>query len=136
MPIDTVFEPENNLIRLRYHGKIGPEDILQNTLWEHQQSDFRTGMHSLSDFSTAKFVGLSFDVVHQYSTHMPEIEKIRGSCRWAMVSSNLINYGILRMFSLLNGDSPIELKVFRDLAEGEEWLQEGQGNTSNEHRAS
>ena len=81
-------------------------------------------MHSLSDFSTAKFVGLSFDVVHQYSAHMPEIEKVRGRCRWAMVSSSLINYGILRMFSLLNSDSPIEMKVFRSLEDGRAWLEE------------
>ena len=124
MAIQTTFESNNNLVRITFTGKTSPEDILQSTLLEHQHPDFRPGMHSLSDFSAAKFVDINFDIVHTYNAHMAEIQKIRGHCRWAMVSSSLVNYGILRMFSMLNSDSLIEMKVFRSEDEAWGWIQE------------
>ena len=111
-------------MRLTYLGEISAEDILQHTLQEHEHPQFQPGMHSLSDFSHAKFINISYNVVHKYNAHMPAIEKVRGTCRWAMASENLFNYGILRMFSLLNGDSPIQMKVFRDVSEARSWLDE------------
>lgn len=122
MPITTTFEPVNNLIRNTYIGEIRPEEILRSALEEHAHPDFQQGMDSLGDFSSAKLVDINFDVVHTLSAHMEEIEKTRGQCRWAMVSSNLINYGILRMFSLLNDDRSIEMSVFRNIDDATAWL--------------
>lgn len=127
MPIETEFEPANNLIRITYTGEVRPADILQNTLLELQHPDFHPGMNSLSDFSNVKFVETNFNILNQYKKHMPDIEKARGSCRWAMVSSSLVNFGILRMFEMLNDNNTIQMKVFRNMDEGRKWLQEAAG---------
>ena len=124
MPIETRFDLENNFIRNTYTGKISPAEVLENALQTLQQPEFHPGMHSLSDFSQMKFININFNILHEYNTHMPFIEQTHGPCRWAMVSTNALSFGVLRMFELLNGNSPIEMRVFKTMKEGEVWLQE------------
>ncbi len=123
MSVKTLFEQENNLVRITYTGEMSPADVLQSSLEMQQHPEYRPGMHSLSDFSNMHFVDIDFDKVHEYSAYMPDIEQTRGSCRWAMASSNATNFGILRMFEMLNDNSPIEMKVFTNVEDGRKWLQ-------------
>jgi len=125
MPIQLQFEPANNLIYATFSGEITPQEILHNTLQvEPSHPEYQPGMDSLVDLSTVKFVGVNFDILNDYATHMPEIERVRGHCRWALVSSNLLNYGILRMFTLINGESALQIKAFKSLDDGRAWLLE------------
>ena len=124
MPVKTLFDQENNLVRITYTGEMSPADVLQSSLQMQQHPEYRPGMHSLSDFSNMTFVDIDFDEVHKYSAHLSDIEQVRGNVRWAMISSNSVNFGILRMFEMLNDNSPIEMRVFDNGADARAWLSE------------
>ena len=88
------------------HSDEYPPDVA--TLWDMRALDFRG-----ADSGTARQL-----------VAMRERYPERGEARLAFVVADDLSFGISRMYELLSADLPQKIRVFRDYAEGEQWLME------------
>lgn len=121
--ITSSINPELNTVFTVYKGKIGIEDLIEQTKTIQANPKFKRNMNSLVDLTLAKpDIDIDFEKVNQYKEFIASVQKLRGTCKWAIVAPDDLVFGLSRMFEVLSSGLTIQTKVFRNEREARQWL--------------
>jgi hypothetical protein len=123
MPIVYSIDPSRNRVTLTYTGTITDRELFDVFDRLYRDPAHRIGMDELSDLRavhnvTVTSVGLQA-LADQASR---SLDQARQTWRVAVVAPQDVAFGLARMYGLFREDSPELVRVFRDLASAEEWL--------------
>lgn len=109
-------------IRVTPHGLVTLERVVHTIDEMLDHSEFESGMPSLWDFRACEIAGFSTDELRQLGAVARGNAERRGRARLAIVVSTDLQFGLSRMFAMLNELSHLEAVVFRDIVEAERWI--------------
>jgi hypothetical protein len=90
-----------------------------------QSPHFRPGINVLYDIRRASARSLSTSDIHLVSDYGKSLARLRGpSWKAAILVSGIVEYGLGRMFEMINIEAPFEARVFRREEDAREWLQQ------------
>jgi len=125
MPIDISIDKERGLFIRTVRGAITTEEVIRSVEQVLAHPDFRPGMKSLSDLRDVIPYTSTTDVKAIAKLILSHSEQVSG-VRAAVVVTQAISYGMMRMLQAYCDRSPAEIAVFYDLDEAMDWLdQEG-----------
>jgi len=87
------------------------------------EAERRFSYHRLVEISGVENLHLDFSAVHQFASGRRSV-KLWNKVRTAVVAKTTVQYGIARMFQLLNAQPQTEVDVFRDTASALGWISE------------
>jgi len=121
MPIRYDIDRTDRVVYLTAEGRgtHGDFEDLIDRLAEDE--DFQPGMRLLCDYSKFEF-NLPADEVEEISQQMRRLSPAFTDCRLALISAGDLEYGLMRMFTLLSSEAEFETRVFRKLENAREWL--------------
>ena len=93
--------------------------------------DFRRGMHSLWDTRKGDATGMKADDMRKIAQFIAtEFGEVRKGARVAIVAATDVGFGLGRMYEMVSdGILPVQLRIFRDLATAEDWVQNGKATS-------
>ena len=122
MPLTYTVDPESRLVTAVASGRLESEEAIAvfDEIMSHTQ--FGSGMRLLSHHRNLESV-LPTEFVLTMVRRIEKKRELFEDCKWAFVESGMARYGMARMASILLERSPVELRVFRDIAKARDWLQ-------------
>jgi hypothetical protein len=114
-------DKEAGIVYRTISGEVTTDELLRSYAAVLRHPDFRPGMKALTDMRGIKPKAFRSDVLRVaefISKHEDEI----GDLRIAVVVSADASYGIVRELEAELERTPVEIGLFRDMAEAEEWL--------------
>ncbi len=121
MPIKIWIEKKRRRVRAVVTEKVSINDIIESINKAIKDPDFSPGFNILSDHTTIT-KAIETEAVQMTAFYVKGISKNFIGSRWAVVTVSDASFGMMRMLSVLLGDTPIELQVFRSFKEAEKWL--------------
>ncbi len=86
------------------------------------QSDFDPSMADLADMTQVERLDLSTKAVKQLVS-MFEAPELQSNSKLAIVAASDHVFGMARMYEILSSNTSEHIRVFRDMAEAEAWLE-------------
>ena len=130
MPFTHRIDAEAGILFLTGEGVVTQQERLAAFHAWLTDPAFRPGLDAFCDFtraeSTPELAELKtlLAVVKQHALEI-------GRCRVAMLTAKPVTFGVARQFEALSGDSPLEVRAFRDRGEAMRWLR-GPASTETE----
>ena len=121
MAIDTTVDKRRRLVIRVAHGEINAEQVLASIQETLNHPDYGPGFKSLTDLRGIKASGNVDDVKAVGRMIVEQGPKLTGG-RAAVVVSDMLSYGMMRMLQGYTGKSPLEIRVFYDIDEAKDWL--------------
>lgn len=125
MPIEYEIDTEAGLVRVHCRGSFTIDQMIQHSQRVNRDPRFVAGMNTLTDLREAELVD-EVQAIRRYVDHAAELEKLRGSCRWACLVADEAARDLIWSFNLVarsNGVS-IETRAFLEEASALAWLME------------
>ena len=125
MTIETLIDQSKDLTIATGTGELSFHDI------SHAIQSFYEGTPTsnvLWDLREAMVSDISTEHISQIANNLRSFREKGREGKTAIVSSMDVTFGMARMFQLLTeslGESRIEMRVFRDLDEALQWLEQG-----------
>ncbi len=115
--------PDENLIRMHCVGEFTIEELIAHTVRVNEHPDFRPGMDTLGDYREAQWIG-DPGAITEYVEHTASLEKIRGNCKWAVLTRDESDQRLIGLFDLVNKRRgiQIETRAFDTEKAAHEWL--------------
>ena len=110
------------LVHVSCTGDITLSEILAYEQEVIEAPGFDPSYDELIDLRGATKLDVSFEDVEGIVSYEKSHEKYVGARKCAFVAPRAFNFGIARMYELMEDDSPMETKVFRDIGEARSWL--------------
>ena len=124
MPIDLHYDREKNILYVTIGEQITQEEFSKAIEKITHSDEFPPDVPTLWDLRTGDFTTADSSL----TTLFIEIRKKhpeRGKAKIALIVSDDLAFGMSRMYELKAFDLPQEMRVFRDYAEGEQWIIQG-----------
>lgn len=102
-------------------GEVTTDELLESYAATLKHPDFRPGMKALTDMRELKPKAFRSDVLRVAEFVLKHRDQI-GDLRIAVVVSADASYGLMRELEAELERSPVQIGLFRDMAEAEEWL--------------
>jgi hypothetical protein len=115
--IDT----EKDIIFTRIKGEINVTNLLIHMTKVEHDKEFKKGLNTLADLREA-FISIKFDELSQLNVYFKEKEKIRDSCKWAVLVNQQMVFNFISMVLPQITLSKIKIKLFKSKQEALEWL--------------
>ena len=115
-------DADAKIVHLIFDAKVLYEEWVATMLEIFAQPDYRPGFGFLIDRRHS--IPPSTEDVHRMANF---IDKHREQCnrgRFAFLTANIADYGMVRMAQGLSSDHPTELKIFQDIDLALGWLKE------------
>jgi hypothetical protein len=80
--------------------------------------------YGLNDFSEVTSVTIASSAVSTIASYSKKAAEANPDCITAIVADKDVIFGLARMWELMSSDAPMEIMVFRDRAEAEEWIRQ------------
>ncbi len=120
---------EGNVITFRPHGTVTSEDLRRSLMdVEAIEAAYERTPDRITDLSACDTALWSFDVIEELAARR-RAAQLKNTVRSAIYAPTDLQFGFSRMFQILNDNPRIQVEVFRDLAEAEAWLGNGNGST-------
>lgn len=121
MGIEYSIKKDNHLVHISVRGTINVTDLMDTINLYQQDDNFISGMNVLYDFSDGYVQINSSEMIAlvNFLSH----SKGQQSYKLAMVTPENGAYGLGRMFSVYAEDLPSNLRLFRDMQDSLQWLQ-------------
>jgi hypothetical protein len=121
MPVDFKIDTERRLIVATVFDEISDTDIIETLNSSISDPDFEPGFNVLSDH-TRITRPITTEQVKLMVGHMESLSDRLAGARWAIVTNSPASYGMMRMLSVYAERVPVELQIFRDTDEANQWL--------------
>ena len=113
---------ENDFLLVMFSGHLTSQEV---TTVAAQLDAYQTGAgvtpHRLIDITAVQNLDVSFSEMYAFSsTRRGAI--LRNQVKAAIVAATTVQFGLARMFALLNSQPQTEVAVFRDTASAVEWI--------------
>jgi|WetSurMetagenome_2_1015567.scaffolds.fasta_scaffold1069354_1 hypothetical protein len=122
MPIRMVIERDTALIRTTASGRVTGQDLVEYYRRLRAHPDFRSNLNEIFDASQVEAVDLTAEDVRRLSGITEEFTKHGVPVRVAIIAPGDVEFGMSRMYEMLQVQSINVLRVFRDRKAAEEWL--------------
>ncbi|HKJ25804.1 MAG TPA: STAS/SEC14 domain-containing protein [Myxococcota bacterium] len=117
------FEPETNLLLVTFDGTLSDEDLLEYARHALESADVSAGHDELIDLRGLEDGGeISTRALRRIADMFTRSDTAPDRSRVAMVATTDVHYGLSRMYQAFRSDSPLDLRVFRDMGEARAWL--------------
>ena len=121
LPFDAYFNKEEDTLYWKWKGRVTAKDFLRAVKEAAEFPDYRPGAPIVSDFTEARHL-LSTDVLMRARDLVEMYQKQYGDSKVAILVSNLTDYGLATMFSLISKATPLRARAFMDLDSAKFWL--------------
>jgi hypothetical protein len=121
LPFTAHFNTEEDTLYWKWKGRVTGEDFLRAIKEAAEFPGFRPGAPIVSDFTEADHL-LSTDILIRALDLLAIYRQQYGNSRVAILVSNLKDYGLATMFSLIATVTPLRARVFMDLDRAQVWL--------------
>lgn len=121
VPIEVSVDKQAGVIRRKYSGAVSGEEILASFAEVIGHPDYQPGVKSLMDFREYRHQLSSQDLRDVADFFIEHGETVKGA-KAAVVVSQTVSYGLVRMLQAYLETFPVQLEVFFDMEEGERWL--------------
>ncbi len=122
MPIRMVIERDIGLIRTTASGRVTGLDLVEYYRRLRAHPDFRSNLNEIFDAAQVDAVDVTAEDVRTLSSITEEFTKRGLPVRVAIVAPGDLEFGMSRMYEMLQVQSINVLKVFRDRKTAEDWL--------------
>lgn len=126
--ISVWIDPSRGRATITIHGEVRKEDIVAALDTLYHEPRFQSGMSQLWDIRHGEAI-LSPAELTDIISFVYQHTRERGKGRSAVVTGREVDYGMARIAQVHVEEVGIELMVFRELDEAEQWL-EGEGEYS------
>ncbi len=121
MPFEAHFNAAENTLYWKWKGRVSGADFLLAIKQAAEYPGYRPGAHIVSDFTEADHL-LSTDIMMKSLDILGIYREQYGDSKVAILVSNLKDYGLATMFSLVAKVTPLRARTFRDLDRAKIWL--------------
>lgn len=129
MPIHTAIDKTTEVLRRTLTGEVTVDELIASFEDSLSHPDYRAGMNSLTDLREYGHQSSTADIRKIADFFIGHTEDIRGGMA-AIVVSQTVSYGMVRMLQAYLDASPVSVGVFYDLGEAEQWLGIGDGGST------
>ena len=124
MSVDIQYDEDKKILIIKSFGAFTFEDFSSAMETIVASSDYPTCANAIWDFREADLSSVDADFWGRIIDRRSAFPQ-RDNCYTAMIVSDDLQYGLIRMLQLLSeGKLPQRLMAFRDYKEGEQWLLE------------
>lgn len=122
MTIDTTIDKEHNIVYHKAHDVLTVEEIESaiNNLFNNPE--FNPAMNILAEIQPGSMASLASDEVHNLVTLSRNLKNRNGPGKTAVIVADNADFGIFHVLEFLLKDEVRELKVFKSLEAGQDWL--------------
>jgi hypothetical protein len=121
MPTEHVIDASRGLVRSRAWGELSSNDLVAHYASLAADPAFQRHFQQLGDLRDV----VSFTVDSRVIAAEAATPLFAPNVRRALVANTDVGYGLARMFAAYAEGAAQHVRVFRDIAEAEAWLQEG-----------
>lgn len=121
MPTIYVIDKEAGILYRTLSGVVTTDELIESFDEALRDPDYRSGMHMLADMRKVTTTAHKADVVRVAAYVKGHLEQI-GPLKVAVVAPTDASFGLIRMLQANIEEASIELGVFREMDEAEEWL--------------
>jgi hypothetical protein len=122
MPIRMVIERDIGLIRTTASGRVTGHDLVEYYRRLRAHPDFRSNLNEIFDATLVDTVDVAAEDVRALSSITEEFTKHGVPVRVAIVAPGDLEFGMSRMYEMLQVQSINVLRVFRDRKTAEDWI--------------
>lgn len=123
MPVRDYFDADRGVLLLTLEGEVSDEDLLKYARRAAGDESLPPGHDILVDARSAIPGGaLQGQTLRRVADIFGREDRSPEETRVALVASNDVAYGLSRMYQAFRSESPIQLRVFREMDEARVWL--------------
>ena len=123
MPVEHSFDTDANLLIVVLRGPVSDEDLLKYARHITEDPSISAGHNELIDLREVETGGeVTSPVLRRIASMFSEIDRTPEQTRVAMVANSDVAYGLSRMYQAFRSESPLDLRVFREVSEARSWL--------------
>jgi hypothetical protein len=122
MPIRTMIDKGSNLIRTTASGRVTGRDLVDYYHRLRAHPDFRGSLNEIFDATQVDTIDLTADDVRRLSSVTEEFTRRGVPVKVAIIAPGDLEFGMSRMYEMLQSQSINVLKVFRERAAAEAWI--------------
>jgi hypothetical protein len=123
MSVHDRFDPDHNLLVVVFDGSVTDEDLLKYARHALENPDVPSGHDELIDLRAVQDGGqISSHALRRVADMFTRTDETPERTRVALVASSDVSYGLSRMYQAFRSDSPLDLRVFREMGEARAWL--------------
>ena len=123
MPISRHYDENLGILFVTVSGEVSEEEFLAHAREQANDDSIPTGTWELHDFRELKST-FSRETLAHIATIFLDTDQDPESSRVAVVVSGDLGFGSGRQYQTFrNLDSPVELRIFKDMSEARAWLE-------------
>jgi len=124
MPIEFSIDRARRRISTRASGRIQRGELVDYYRRLRAQPDFHANLDELFDLSEASVVDVTGEDVRELSATTLPFTREGKPVKVAIVAPRDLEFGMSRMYQMLQGQSVNLVRIFRDRVEADAWLEE------------
>ncbi|HET6472896.1 MAG TPA: hypothetical protein VFG38_13705 [Pseudomonadales bacterium] len=122
MPIRMIIDKTTSLIRTTASGRVTGDDLVAYYHRLRSHPDFRSDLSEIFDLTDVTEADVGADDVRRLSSVTEEFTRRGVTVKVAIVAPRDLEFGLSRMYEMLQSQSKNDVRVFRDRAEAEAWI--------------
>ena len=122
MPIQMIIERNTGLIRTTASGRVSGRDLVEYYHRLRTHPDFKSNLNEIFDATRVDAIDVTADDVRRLSSITEEFTKKGVPVKVAIIAPGDLEFGMSRMYEMLQVQSINVLKVFRERPAAEDWI--------------
>ena len=122
MPIRMIIDRAAGLIRTTASGRVSGDDLVTYYHRLRAHPDFRSTLNEIFDLSEVTDAAVDAGDVRRLSEVTEEFTRRGVTVRIAIVAPRDLEFGLARMYEMLQSQSLNDVRVFRTRADAESWI--------------
>jgi hypothetical protein len=123
VPVRDQFDADQNVLLVTIDGHVQDEDLLKYARIAAGNAAMPPDHDVLVDMRGTESLGdVQAQTLRQVANLFTRTDAAPEQSRVALVAPHDVGYGLSRMYQAFRSDSPIEVRVFREMREARAWL--------------
>ena len=122
MPIRMIIDKTTGVIRTTATGRVIGDDLVAYYHRLRSHPDFRSNLNEIFDLTDVTEANVDAADVRRLSGVTEEFTRRGVTVKVAIVAPRDLEFGLSRMYEMLQDQSLNDVRVFRDRAEAEGWI--------------
>ena len=122
MPIRMIIDKTSGLIRTTATGRVTGEELVAYYHRLRSHPDFRSNLNEIFDLTEVTAADVVAADVRRLSGVTEEFTRRGVTVKVAIIAPRDLEFGLARMYEMLQNQSKNDVRVFRDRADAEGWI--------------
>ena len=119
MPVSYRIDPAQKVVYTAFEGEVTDQEFVRHARKLGSDPEIDGSFVELIRADTSSMVGVTGSGLHEIADALKVSTAVR---KIGIVASREVEFGLARMVESLAHGSPIEIQVFRELADASSWL--------------